>query len=114
VAASVRWRDKLGDAPIDQAPAAVAARLEKAARAIHAPYETEPEIRAAAEIEVDKIVAKVAVMRLNGEMKEVNAKYKAYRLARVSMGQKAKPYSAYLQHFTAGLVRGAAATGRAI
>jgi hypothetical protein len=53
-------------------------------------------------------------MRLNGQMKEVNKRYREYRLAQVAMGKKAKPYSAYLRHFTAGLVRGAAATGRMI
>jgi hypothetical protein len=47
-------------------------------------------------------------------MKEVNRRYKNYRLAQVAVGKKAKPYSAYLQHFTAGLVRGAAMTGRMI
>jgi hypothetical protein len=53
-------------------------------------------------------------MRMNGEMKEVNRRYRNYRLAAVAMGKKAKPYNDYLQHFTAGLVRGAAATGRMI
>jgi hypothetical protein len=104
----------LADGPIDQPPAAVAALLEHTARRMHAPYETEPELRAAAENEVDKVVAKVAAMRMNGEMKEINAKYESYRLARVSMGKKAMPYSAYLQHFTEGLVRGAAMTGKMI
>ena len=52
------------------------------------------ELRRAAEQEVDKITAKVAVMRLTGEMKEVNRRYKNYRLAQVAMGKKAKPYSA--------------------
>jgi hypothetical protein len=46
--------------PIDEAPAAVAARIEKTAVAMHAPFETAAELRAAAEIEVDKILAKVA------------------------------------------------------
>jgi hypothetical protein len=101
----------LGAGPIDEVPAAVAALLEKTARSMGAPYETAAELRAAAEQEVDKIVAKVQAMRWDGEMKEVNRRYKNYRLAQVAMGKTAKPYSAYLQHFTAGLVRGAAMTG---
>src|SRR5216684_6011009 len=46
----------LADGPIDQPPDAVAALIEKTARSMHAPYETEREIRAAAKVEVDKVI----------------------------------------------------------
>src|SRR5258706_12327099 len=49
----------LTDSPINQSPDAVAALIERTARSMHAPYETEPEIRAAAKVEDDKILAKV-------------------------------------------------------
>lgn len=56
----------LGCDPIEQPPDAVAALIERTARRMGAPYETEPEIRAAAEQEVAKIVAKVAATNQAG------------------------------------------------
>src|SRR5260370_41999594 len=60
----------LADGPIDQPPDAVAALIERAARSMGAPYETEAEIRAAAKIQVAEIVAKVDAMRQADGLKQ--------------------------------------------
>jgi hypothetical protein len=104
----------LGDGPVAAAPDAVAALLEKAARAMHAPYETAAEIRAA-EQEVDKIVAKVAATGQAGGLREINRQYREYRLAKVARAERALPYAAFLERrYTVGIVRNVAAVGRMI
>jgi len=101
--------------PVDQPPDAVAARLEKAARAMGAPFQTAAEIRKAAGQEVDKIVAHVQVAGLVGELKEINKQYRAYRLAQVAKAERALSYSAFLERrYTVGIVKEVAAVGRMI
>jgi hypothetical protein len=79
-----------------------------------APYQTPDGLRKAAERHVDEIVTRVKDARMDGELREINKRYRQYRLAQVARAERAMPYSAYIQHFTASLVRDAAATGRMI
>jgi hypothetical protein len=105
----------LNDAPINQSPDSVAALLEKAARSIGPPYETDVEIRAAAERQVDAIVERVKASNQSGGLKEWNAAYKQYRQAQIAKCEKAIPYSAYLQRVViARMVRDVATTGRMV
>ncbi len=53
-------------------------------------------------------------MRQNGDLKDANAKYKAYRLAMMERGKRALPYSAFLESRTATIVRQVAASGRMV
>jgi hypothetical protein len=53
-------------------------------------------------------------MNQSGGLKQVNAEYRRYRMGQVAKCEKAIPYSAFLQRFTASLVRNVAATGRMI
>jgi hypothetical protein len=71
--------------PIYQSPDAVAALIEQTAVTMGAPFETAADIRAAAEQEVSKIVDRVEAMRQAGGLKQVNAQYKAYRLAQMAI-----------------------------
>lgn len=96
-------------------PTAVAALLERTARSMGAPLETEAEIRAEAEQEVAKIVAKVAASNQSGGLKQWNTAYKQYRRAQIAKAEKAIPYSAYLQRvIVATMVRNVAMTGRMV
>jgi hypothetical protein len=104
----------LADSPIDDAPAAVAALIERTARRMGAPYETESEIRAAAKIQVAEIVARVEASNQAGGLKQVNAQYKRYRQAQIARAEKALPYSKFIEPFIATIVRGVAMSGRMI
>jgi hypothetical protein len=105
----------LADNPIDEEPAVVAVRLQKAARAMHAPYETAAEIRAAAEKEVDKILEKVEATNQAGGLRELNKSYKAYRQRQIARAERAAPYSKFIEdHYTLGIVRSVASVGRMI
>jgi hypothetical protein len=57
---------------------------------------------------------RVKIANQDGDLRQINRQYKAYRLAQVGRSEKAVPYSKFIERFTAGLVRDAAATGRAI
>jgi hypothetical protein len=93
-------------------PAGVLAdAIEKAAAMLGAPIRTLTELRRAAELAVDEITARVMVANQEGELRQVNRRYKAYRQKQLAIGEKAVPYSAYLAAFTAGLVKQAAMTG---
>jgi hypothetical protein len=102
----------LDDAPINQAPDAIAALLEKAARRMGAPYETESEIRAAAERQVDAIVERVRASNQSGGLKDINRRYKAYRQAQIARAEKALPYSKFIEPFVITMVRNVAMTGK--
>ena len=105
----------LGCDPIDQPPAAVAALIERTAKSMRAPYETEPEIRAAAEIEVDKILARVAATNQAGGLSALNKAYKAYRMGQINRAERAIGYHAFIEaKYTLGIVRSVAAVGRMI
>jgi hypothetical protein len=105
----------LANGPIDDEPAAVAVLLETTARAMHAPYETEPEIRAAAEKEVGKILARVDATNQAGGLRQLNKAYKAYRQGQIDKAERAVPYSKFLEEkYTIGIVRSVASVGRMI
>jgi hypothetical protein len=104
----------LADGPIEDPPAAVAALIERTARRMHAPDETEPEIRAAAKIQVDEVTARVRTANQAGGLKQINRRYKAYRMAQVARSERAIPYAKFIEQFIASLVRDAAASGRMI
>jgi hypothetical protein len=105
----------LGDGPIDDAPAGVAELIERAARRMHAPYETAAEIRAAAKLQVAAVQARVAAMNQNGGLTQINKQYRAYRLAQVAKAEPAVSYAVFLERrYTATIVRQVAASGRMI
>ncbi len=82
---------------------------------MHAPYETGAEIRAAAEQEVDKIIAKVAATGQAGGLSALNKAYRAYRLAQIAKAEKAVPHSKFIEdRYTVSIVRSVAAVGRMI
>ena len=63
---------------------------------------------------VAEAVAKIEAMRLNGDLKVLNTKYKIYRQTQMRRGEKAIPYSVFLERRAATIVRQVAATGRMI
>jgi hypothetical protein len=74
-----------------------------------------PGDRASLEEEAERAVreatAKVEALRLNGDLKQLNSKYRRYRLLQVARGEPALSYSVFLERRVANLVRSAAATG---
>ena len=95
----------------DQAPAAVAAQIEQAAATLGARYYALAELSKAAAEAVAEVQARVDAARQNGDLKQVNAAYKRYRLAQVAKGEKAMPYTAHLAAFTQSLVEKVARQG---
>jgi hypothetical protein len=85
----------------------------KTASSMGAPVETAA-LQAEAEQAVAEAVAKIDAMRRNGDLKQLNARYKIYRRTLMERGQMALPYSAFLEHRVATIVRNAAMSGRAI
>jgi hypothetical protein len=104
----------LTDGAINKPPKVVAVLLEKTARRMHAPYETETEIRAAAKLQVAEITARVKASNQSGGLKQINRQYKLYRQQQIAKAEKALPYSKFLERYTATIVRDVAATGRPI
>jgi 2-phosphoglycerate kinase len=79
-----------------------------------APHQTPGELQAEAEQAVAEAVAKIDAMRRNGDFKQLNAKYKVYRQLQMERGERALPYSTFLERRVANLLRQIAATGRMI
>jgi hypothetical protein len=105
----------LGGGPIEDPPAAVAALIEKTARSMGAPYETAAELRAAAEIQVAEITARVAASNQAGGLKRWNTAYKQYRQAQVAKAEKATSYSSFIERSVlTAIVRDVAMSGRMI
>jgi hypothetical protein len=92
-----------------KSPAALAAQIERTAAMLGAPHRSPGELRRAAAEAVAEVQARVAAMRQNGGLQDVNRQYRAYRMAQVAKAEKAIPYSAFLRRFTASLVRDVAA-----
>jgi hypothetical protein len=53
-------------------------------------------------------------MRRNGDLKQLNARYKQYRRTLMERGKMAIAYSTFLEHRVATILRQVAATGRTI
>ncbi len=99
----------------DQAPAAVAAQIERAAATLGAPYQTPAELWQAAAEAVAEIVARVEATNQAGGLKQINRQYKAYRQQQIARAERAVPYSKFLeQRYTVSIVRGVAMSGRII
>jgi hypothetical protein len=95
--------------------AALADAIERTAATLGAPYQTPDELRRAAEQAVAEITARVRIANQQGLMKRVNAEYRAYRQGQIEKREPAVPYSAYIERFTADLVRDVAiSAGRMI
>jgi hypothetical protein len=99
----------LTDTPTDQAPRTVAALIGQAAVAMGAGFQTRAQLRKAAAEAVNEIVARTRVASQNGDLKQVNRQYKAYRLSQTARGLKATSYAKFVEGFTATVVREAAA-----
>ena len=105
----------VGDRPIDQPPDAVATVIRRTVRSLGAPFQTEPELRADAEQEVDKILAKVEATNASGGLRELNRSYKAYRQRQIARAERAVPYSKFIEErYTVSIVRSVASVGRMI
>jgi hypothetical protein len=88
----------------DMPPWAMLQLISTTAQGLGAQPWNDADIIAAAEDAVDQVVAKVEVMRQNGDLAVVNAGYKRYRLGQVAKGEKAVSYAAHLAKFTQSLV----------
>jgi hypothetical protein len=96
-------------------PEALAASIERTAAMLGAPYQTPDELRKAAELEVAKIIAKVAASNQSGGLKLWNTAYKQHRRDAAAAGQKATSYAAFIERFViTPTVRNIAATGRMV
>jgi hypothetical protein len=75
-----------------------------------APFQTAAALRADAEKEVDKIVARVEATSQAGGLRQLNRSYKAYRAQQIAKAERAQPYSKFLEErYTAKIVRSVAA-----
>jgi hypothetical protein len=99
----------------DQAPAAVAALIERAAATVAAAYQSPDGLRKAAGQQVDEIVERVKASGQSGRLKRWNAAYKQYRQAQIEKSEPAIPYAHYIERVvTMPTVRQIAATGRTV
>jgi hypothetical protein len=98
----------------DQQPTALAALVERTATMLGAQYRTPDELRKAAEVQVAEVVARVRGANQSGALKDVNARYKRYRLAQIAKGEKALPYAKFIEPFVMSTVRDVAMSGRMI
>ena len=84
--------------------------LNATARSMGAPFQTAAALRADAEKEVDKIVARVEATSQAGGLRQLNRSYKAYRAQQIAKAERAQPYSKFLEErYTAKIVRSVAA-----
>jgi hypothetical protein len=104
----------LGDGPLDQSPVAIASLIRGAAKGVGAPMQTEKQLRAAAEIEVDKILERVRASNQAGGMKLINKQFKRYRLAQLEKAEPAVGYQKFIEPFVMTMLRQVAMTGRMI
>jgi hypothetical protein len=87
----------------------VAALIGQAAVAMGAGFQTPSQLRQAAAEAVNEIVARVSVASEYGDLKVINAKYKAYRMSQTAKGEKATSYAKFVEGFTETVVQQAAA-----
>jgi hypothetical protein len=95
-------------------PDAVAALIERTAKRVHAPYDTEPELRKAAEAQVELIIGRIRTSNEAGGLKQINQQYKRYRQAQIAKAERALPYAKYIAPFVTQMVRNVAMTGRMV
>jgi hypothetical protein len=89
---------------VDMPPAGVVETIKATAAMLGAKWQTEAEIQRDAETVVAGIVQRVKDARMDGELKQVNAEYRMYRLGQLEKGELAIPYSAHIAEFTRLLV----------
>jgi hypothetical protein len=65
--------------------------------------------RAEAEQAVAEAVAKVEALRLNGDLKQLNSRYKIYRQTQMERREPAIPYSVFLERRVVSILRQIAA-----
>jgi hypothetical protein len=85
-------------------PGEVLEKVKNVAALLGAKWQTQGAIERDAEQVVADIVRRVKEARMDGEMKQVNAEYRRYRLAQIEQGEPAIPYSAHIANFTRSLV----------
>jgi len=99
----------IGQDSMSGRPAATLAdAIERAAAMLGAPFQSASELRKAAGLAVAEITARVKLASQEGGLKQINRRYKAYRLAQTAKGEKAVPYAKFIEQFTATIVRDAA------
>ncbi|MBR0693643.1 hypothetical protein [Bradyrhizobium lablabi] len=98
---------------IDMRPIDVHEKIKIVADQLGARWRNEAQLKREAENVVAEIIARVESMRRTGRLAEINAKYKAYRLAKVAKGEKAIGYPAYMSRYTQHLVARAAEAAHA-
>jgi hypothetical protein len=101
----------------------VPSRLTKSQLALVEAYREGLGARAAAELSADalncealavaaRVEGEIARMQRDGELKSVNASYRAYRLAAVARGESVVSYAEWMNRYKANLVREIAAALR--
>ena len=108
-ALAVWWCDRAGDAEVLaqavraemgrrrlEGPAAAARLVEICAEQIGVRLRYDAELREAADAAVARIECKFAEMLKGGQLRDLNRRYKEYRLCRTAAGEKAQPYAAWI------------------
>jgi hypothetical protein len=89
-------------------PPDAAGLIDEVAAELGITLETDAELQTRAASAVHAVELELRTMLRNGQMKEVNARYRAYRLAQAAEGKKAPAYRLWLANYRAQLIREAA------
>lgn len=89
---------------VDLPPAALRDEVVNAAATLGASFRTTAEVEAEAKRAVEQITENVERARIRGELRRVNAEYKAYRQRELSLGKKPVGYGLHMANFTRNLV----------
>jgi hypothetical protein len=87
------------DGLLGRSATALAELVEQAAASIGAKWQTPDALRKGAELQVAEIVERVKASGQYGALKPWNTRYRQYRLAQVEKGERAIPYSVFLEEF---------------
>ncbi len=106
-----RWAGK-GDPTALAQDAMAQDAMARAAKRLNVTLRTEDDIAAEAAIVIGRVVREFEQMRASGDLREVNASYRDYRLDASSRGERIVPYAQWMRVYLEGLVRQAAVTLR--
>ena len=84
--------------------------IARAARRLNVTLRTEDDIAHEAAIVIGRIVREFEVMRASGDLREINASYREYRLGASARGERIVPYAPWMRVYLENLVRQAAVT----
>ena len=84
--------------------------IARAAKQLNVMLRTEDEIAAEAAIVIGRVIREFEQMRASGDLREVNASYRDYRLGASARGERIVPYAQWMRVYQKNLVRQAAIT----